>query len=67
MLTNGIENATLYPTTLRGGIMSKVKKSLLESIPVLVLLGLLAGAVGGLGIGFIQLKAASSGAVSPPK
>jgi hypothetical protein len=36
------------------------KKSLLESIPVLILLGLLAGAVGGVGIGLIQLKAASS-------
>ena len=39
-----------------------VKNSLLESVPVLVLLGLLAGAVGGLGIGLIQLRAASSAA-----
>ncbi len=31
------------------------KKSFLESIPLLVLLGLLAGAVGGLGIGVFQL------------
>ena len=46
--------------------MSAVKKSLLESIPVLILLGLLAGAVGGLGIGMIQLKAASS-TTSVPK
>jgi hypothetical protein len=37
-----------------------VKNAILESVPVLVLLGLLAGAVGGLGIGLIQLKAASS-------
>ena len=37
-----------------------VKNSLLESVPMLVLLGLLAGAVGGLGIGLIQSKAASS-------
>jgi hypothetical protein len=37
-----------------------VKNALLESVPVLVLLGLLAGAVGGLGIGLIQSKAASS-------
>jgi hypothetical protein len=37
-----------------------VKNALLESVPMLILLGLLAGAVGGLGIGFIQLKAASS-------
>jgi hypothetical protein len=39
-----------------------VKNSLLESVPMLVLLGLLAGAVGGLGIGAIQLRAASSAA-----
>jgi hypothetical protein len=32
-----------------------VKNAILESVPVLVLLGLLAGAVGGLGIGLIQL------------
>jgi hypothetical protein len=43
--------------------MAKFKKnSLLESIPMLVLLGLLAGAVGGLGIGVIQMRAASSAA-----
>jgi hypothetical protein len=36
------------------------KASLLESIPVLVLLGILAGAVGGLGIGLIQMKSSSS-------
>lgn len=36
------------------------KKGLLESVPVLILLGLLAGAVGGLGIGMIQMKSASS-------
>jgi hypothetical protein len=47
--------------------MSAIKKSLLESIPMLILLGLLAGAVGGLGIGLIQLKAASSSAANPPK
>lgn len=44
--------------------MSAMKKSLLESIPVLILLGLLAGAVGGLGMGLIQQKAASSAAAS---
>ena len=44
--------------------MSAVKKSLLESIPMLILLGLLAGAVGGLGIGYIQLKAAASSATA---
>ena len=43
--------------------MAKIlKKTLLESVPMLVLLGLLAGAVGGLGIGLIQLRAASSAA-----
>ena len=40
------------------------KKSFLESIPMLVLLGLLAGAVGGLGIGLIQLRALNSSAAS---
>jgi hypothetical protein len=47
--------------------MSMEKKSLLESIPMLVLLGLLAGAVGGLGVGLIQLRAASSSSTSVPK
>lgn len=42
--------------------MAKLRKSLLESIPVLVILGLLAGAIGGLGIGALQLRAASSAA-----
>jgi hypothetical protein len=36
------------------------KKSLLESVPMLILLGLLAGAVGGLGIGLIQMHAMSA-------
>jgi hypothetical protein len=40
------------------------KKALLETIPVLVVLGLLAGAVGGLGVGLIQLRAAASAASS---
>jgi hypothetical protein len=47
--------------------MARIKKSILESIPVLVMLGILAGAVGGLGIGLIQLKAASSSASSATK
>jgi hypothetical protein len=34
-----------------------LKNALLESVPMLVLLGLLAGAVGGLVIGLIQMKA----------
>ena len=37
----------------------KKKNALLESLPALVLLGLLAGAVGGLGVGLIQLRAMS--------
>ena len=44
--------------------MSAIKKSLLESIPVLIVLGLLAGAIGGLGMGMIQQKAASSSAAA---
>jgi hypothetical protein len=43
---------------------SEMKKSLLESVPMLVLLGLLAGAIGGLGIGVIQQKSASSSSSS---
>jgi len=38
------------------------KKSLLESLPALVLLGVLAGAIGGLGIGFIQFRAMNAAA-----
>ena len=37
--------------------------SLLEKVPVLILLGILAGAIGGLGIGLIQTKTASSASV----
>jgi hypothetical protein len=43
------------------------KRSPLEKLPVLILLGLLAGAVGGLGIGMTQLhsmSAASSASAS---
>jgi len=36
------------------------KKAILQSVPMLVLLGLLAGAVGGLGIGLIQSRAPSA-------
>ena len=35
------------------------KRSLLESVPVLILLGLLVGAAGAVGIGLIQLRAMS--------
>lgn len=47
--------------------MARKRKSLLESIPMLILLGLLAGAVGGLGIGVIQMRAASSASSSAGK
>lgn len=47
--------------------MANKKKSLLESIPMLVLLGLLAGAVGGLGIGLIQQRATASSTASAGK
>jgi len=43
---------------------NKGKKSFLESIPMLVLLGLLAGAIGGLGVGLIQLRALNSSATT---
>jgi hypothetical protein len=50
-----------------GEIKMPRKKGFLESIPMLVLLGLLAGAVGGLGIGLIQQKALSSSSSSASK
>ena len=45
------------------------KRSRLEGVSVLILLGLLAGAVGGMGIGLIQSRAMSQGssASSPRK
>jgi hypothetical protein len=42
--------------------MAKMFRS--SSVPMLILLGLLAGAVGGLGIGLIQQKTASSSVTS---
>jgi hypothetical protein len=47
--------------------MPRFKKSLLESIPILILLGLLAGAVGGVGVGLIQYRTLTSSAAAPPK
>lgn len=41
-----------------------VKSSIAESLPILILLGLLAGAAGGLGVGLIQLKTASSSSLT---
>jgi len=41
------------------------KSSIIESVPILILLGLLAGALGGLGIGLIQMKTASSSITAP--
>jgi hypothetical protein len=43
------------------------KNTLLESIPVLILLGLLAGAIGGAGIGIIQSRPSSSSSTAPGK
>ncbi len=45
-----------------GGIMfmSKRRKSILEGLPMLILLGLLAGAIGGVGIGLIESRTAGS-------
>ena len=40
------------------------KKSVLENVPLLILLGLLAGAIGGLGIGLIQLHSMSASSAS---
>jgi len=47
--------------------MSRIKKSLLETIPMLFVLGLLAGALGGVGVGLIQYRALTSSAAAPPK
>jgi hypothetical protein len=59
---DGIANAKLMPgKRVPGGVMKQeFKTSLLEKIPVLILLGILAGAIGGLGIGVIQMKSPSS-------
>jgi hypothetical protein len=47
--------------------MAHKKKSLLESIPILILLGILAGAVGGYGVGWMQLRTLNSAASSAAK
>jgi hypothetical protein len=47
--------------------MPRMKKSLLETIPMLIILGLLAGALGGVGVGLIQYRALTSSAAAPPK
>jgi hypothetical protein len=39
------------------------KTSLLEKLPVLILLGILAGAIGGLGVGVIQMKTSSPSSI----
>ena len=41
------------------------KSSILESVPFLILLGLLAGAIGGLGIGLIQARTTPSVVTAP--
>jgi hypothetical protein len=48
---------------LKGKSLAK-KKSPLENLFVLLILGLLAGAVGGLGVGLIQLRSVSQAASS---
>jgi hypothetical protein len=47
--------------------MRRKRKKLLETLPMLLLLGLLAGAMGGLGIGLIQSKASSTSTSSASK
>jgi hypothetical protein len=44
--------------------MAIKKNALLESIPTLVLLGLLAGAIGGIGVGLIQMHSMSTASSS---
>jgi hypothetical protein len=44
--------------------MPRARKKIFENLSVLVLLGLLAGALGGLGIGLIQVKSVTSSASS---
>jgi hypothetical protein len=44
-----------------------VKKSILENVPLLVILGLLAGAAGGLGVGLVQLRTLTSSASTATK
>ena len=60
--TNGSTNAKLNTRIISaGGVMKEgFKTSLLEKVPMLILLGILAGAIGGLGIGVIQMKTLSS-------
>lgn len=68
MLVNGKAVLNYAGIELWSGRLSMAKRgksSIMESVPLLILLGLLAGAVGGLGIGMIQLKAASSSASAP--
>jgi hypothetical protein len=68
-LVKGSANAKITAVDATSGEikMSRKKSGFLESIPMLVLLGLLAGAVGGLGIGLIQQKALSSASTSASK
>jgi len=42
-------------------------KSILENVIVLLVLGVLAGAIGGLGVGALQLRAMQSSSSAPGK
>jgi hypothetical protein len=44
---------------LQGATVSVVRKNILETMPVLLLLGILAGSLGGLGVGLITIRATS--------
>ena len=59
---DGLANArVMVGKRVTGGVMKQeFRTSLIEKIPVLILLGILAGAIGGLGIGVIQMKSSSS-------
>ncbi|PYX31962.1 MAG: hypothetical protein DMG80_09195 [Acidobacteria bacterium] len=59
---DGIANARLMVgKRVTGGVMKQeFRTSLIEKIPVLILLGILAVAIGGLGIGVMQMKSSSS-------
>jgi hypothetical protein len=52
------------PRRIKGEFVASKKKSPFENVFLLLLLGLLAGAVGGLGVGLFQLRALSQSAAA---